>query len=706
MSETDDFDDLPIATLKERLTALRVRYDTCLEKKDFVALLRRYNRPAGSKTLPSQPASSASSSSAPSSSSSASPAAPPSQARARVPSRPAASPPPRNNNGEGFNWQQAMLGLLVVYFVATKVFGFGGGRPWGDEYGQGGQAHDYVPGDHSYLKGKVLEVATHEQFNQLMGHLKVSSGLPLIVDFYSPSCGPCVMIAPAFQQLAKDYAKRAVFVKVNVNTNGETSSVYQVRSMPTFLYILNEKVIHRFSGADSGRLRQLTEAVVAMAETHGTYVEKEITAQSLTAFYKEHDASKVPQVPEILEKHGDKTALLMNSLKHKYGKGPEVTRIVEKKPPPPPPSKEEQKAETSEDAKPPVSRDSTPQEQAEEAEELAVELFVQPPYTTKSGNPGNPEKVVIIGGGPAGLSAAIYAARAGLSPLLVAPMFGGQLLGKGVDVENFPGVVGEQSTGRGLVSIMRLQAHGFNTRLANDAVLSLDVTTRPFRLFLNESKEAVFTRTIIFATGADSKWLGVPGEQEYRGHGVSSCATCDGFLFKGQHVVVIGGGDAAMEDALVLARTSASVTIVHRGDHFRASHILAERVKQNSKIHILWEHVAVKFDGAGTTEEDKKLKSVTVAHKDGKQHTLSASAVFIAIGHSPNTNLLRGLLDMDEQGYLVTRGRTTKTSVDGIFAAGDVADKVYRQAVTSAGTGAAASLDAERWLSEHGYGAA
>jgi thioredoxin-disulfide reductase len=599
---------------------------------------------------------------------------------------------------EGFNWQQGLIGLFLVYFVATKVFGFGGGLPFGEHYGQGHA--DYVPGDQSYLKGKVIEVATHEQFTQLLSNLKLTSGLPVVLDFYSPTCGPCVMIAPAFQQLAKEYAKRAVFVKVNVNANGETSSVYQVRSMPTFLFILNEKVIHRFSGADSGRLRQLTEAVVSMAENHGTYVDKEITAATLTAFYKEHDPSKVPQVEEILAKHGDKTALLMGTLKHKYGKGPEAVPRVEKKKPTNS-SKPAAAAETSE----PLNPTSEVETEKEQAEELAVELFVSPPYTTRTGNLANPEKVVIIGGGPAGLSAAIYAARAGLSPFMIAPMFGGQLLGKGVDVENFPGVVGKQSTGQGLVSIMRLQAHGFNTRLANDAVLGLDTSSRPFRLFLNESKEAVYTHSIIFATGADSKWLGIPGEHEYRGHGVSSCATCDGFLFKGQHVVVIGGGDAAMEDALVLARTSASVTIVHRKEHFRASRILSERVKAHPKIRILWQHVASSFEGVGTEEADKKLTKVIVAHTvSGKQQTLGAHAAFVAIGHSPNTGLLKGLLDMDEQGYLFTQSHSTRTSVDGIFAAGDVADKVYRQAVTSAGTGAAASLDAERWLSEHGLG--
>jgi len=284
-------------------------------------------------------------------------------------------------------------------------------------------------------------------------------------------------------------------------------------------------------------------------------------------------------------------------------------------------------------------------------------------------------------------------------------MFGGQLLGKGVDVENFPGVVGDHSTGQGLVSIMRLQAHGFNTRFANDAVMGLDASSRPFRLFLNESKEVVYTHSIVFATGADSKWLGIPGEHEYRGHGVSSCATCDGFLFKDQHVVVIGGGDAAMEDALVLARTSAGVTLVHRGEKFRASHILSERVKANPKIKILWQHAASKFEGVGTEEADKKLTRVTVKHVvSGQEQAIEAGAAFIAIGHSPNTGVLKGVLEMDETGYLITRGRSTRTSVEGIFAAGDVADKVYRQAVTSAGTGAAASLDAERWLSEHGLG--
>jgi len=314
------------------------------------------------------------------------------------------------------------------------------------------------------------------------------------------------------------------------------------------------------------------------------------------------------------------------------------------------------------------------------------------------------EKVVVLGGGPAGLAAAIYAARAGLAPVVIAPSFGGQLLGKGVDVENYPGVVGASATGRGIVQMMRKQAYGFETRLVNDVVTTVDLTTKPFELKLNNSQGVLKSNTIIIATGADSRWLGSPGEFQYRGGGVSSCATCDGFLFRDQHVVVIGGGDTAMEDALVLARTSSKVTLVHRRDSFRASFVLADRVLNHPLIEVKWNSTVKEF--AGEKEDDKdKLTHVVISNVNtGEDEKLEVAAAFVAIGHEPNTNLFKDSLKMDAQGYLEVQGRSSKTSIEGVFAAGDVADKVYRQAVTSAGTGAMAALDAERWLSEHGLG--
>lgn len=319
-----------------------------------------------------------------------------------------------------------------------------------------------------------------------------------------------------------------------------------------------------------------------------------------------------------------------------------------------------------------------------------------------------------IGGGPAGLAAAVYAARAGLAPLVIAPSMGGQLQGKGVDVENYPGL--SNVTGPAVISAMRKQAAFFGAVFEEDFVMGVDSSKRPLRVITN-STGAIETHSIIVATGADSKWLGVEGEYEMRGGGVSSCATCDGFLFAGKHVVVVGGGDAAMEDALVLARTSKKVTVVHRRDTFRASKVLADRVKDHPSIQIAWncevgriqgkseegrEGEEIDLDGAVKIVTGVELRNVVT----GEKKDIACDAVFVAIGHTPNTGFLRSVVDFDPEhdGYVETIGQSTKTSVPGIFAAGDVSDAVYRQAITSAGSGAAAALDAERWLSEEGLG--
>jgi len=341
-----------------------------------------------------------------------------------------------------------------------------------------------------------------------------------------------------------------------------------------------------------------------------------------------------------------------------------------------------------------------------------------------------PEKVIIIGGGPAGMASAIYAARAGLSPMIIAPAMGGQLQGKGVDVENYPGL--HNFTGPAVIASMRSQAATFGAVFEDDFVTKIDASSRPLKVFGN-STGVIEAHSIIVATGADSKWLGIPGEFELRGGGVSSCATCDGFLFSGRHVVVIGGGDTAMEDALVLARTSKKVTMIHRRDSFRASKVLADRVKNHPLIEIQWNTVLEKIEGkpistpdndsnddddademdlddvsATATDTTEKIVSAAVL-KDvvtGEIRTLSCDAVFVAIGHSPNTGFLDGVVEFhsDHPGYVQTIGTSTKTSVPGIYAAGDVSDAVYRQAITSAGSGAAAALDAERFLSEEGLG--
>ena len=289
-----------------------------------------------------------------------------------------------------------------------------------------------------------------------------------------------------------------------------------------------------------------------------------------------------------------------------------------------------------------------------------------------------PEKVVVIGGGPAGLSAAVYAARAGLNPVVVAPAFGGQLLGKGVDVENYPGVMGKDATGRGLVQLMRKQTYGFEARLVDDVVISADLSKHPFELTLNNTDrdKRMRANALIVATGADSRWLGVPGEFEYRGGGVSSCATCDGFLYRDQDVVVIGGGDTAMEDALVLARTASTVIVVHRRDTFRASHVLSSRVLNHPKITVRWDSVVEEFAGE-VTDGKPGLTHVNVKNlKNGTIDKIAAGAAFVAVGHIPNTQVFKDSLEMDQQGYLVVKPGSTRASREGVFAAGDAADKV------------------------------
>jgi thioredoxin reductase (NADPH) len=279
-------------------------------------------------------------------------------------------------------------------------------------------------------------------------------------------------------------------------------------------------------------------------------------------------------------------------------------------------------------------------------------------------------------------------------------------------------------TGPAVIVSMRAQAALFGAVFEEDMVILIDTMQRPLVVQSN-STGAIATHAIIIATGADSNWLGIPGEYELRGGGVSSCATCDGFLFAGRHVVVVGGGDAAMEDALVLARTSKSVTLVHRRSDFRASKVLADRVKDHPLIDIQWNTVVERIEGkdihanaGGDDSDEVDLDAVVVGKvvtgvvlKDvttNDVRRMDCDAVFVAIGHTPNTNFLQtaeGIeFDPHHAGYLLTVGTSTKTSVAGIFAAGDVSDSIYRQAITSAGSGAAAALDAERWLSEEGLG--
>ena len=316
-------------------------------------------------------------------------------------------------------------------------------------------------------------------------------------------------------------------------------------------------------------------------------------------------------------------------------------------------------------------------------------------------------KVVILGSGPAGLTAAIYASRAQLEPLVIdGPEPGGQLTIT-TDVENYPGFA-EGIMGPALMEQFREQAVRFGTEITNVWIDRIDLSQRPFTLYGKESKdsEAITTEikadTLIIATGASAKWLGVPGEapvpEGLGGNGVSACATCDGFFFRGKPIVVVGGGDTAMEEALFLTRFATKVTIVHRRDEFRASKIMQERVLAHDKIEVLWDTELKEIHGT----KEAGVESVTLYNNKTQETTsFPTQGVFIAIGHKPNTELFEGLLDMDEVGYLKTEGRSTKTNIPGVFASGDAQDSYYRQAVTAAGTGCMAAIDAERFLVEH-----
>eukprot|EP00949_MAST-11_sp_MAST-11-sp1_P004265 g4265.t1 len=648
---------------------------------------------------------------------------PRSNAAAHAQRRPGAyRPAPSSHSGGGIadlfvnmSWQNVLLIAVFAVYVYRSVTA---GSPDGgyDDDADAFDADGSGSGGEAYIKGRVVEVGTLSEFKSILQYHKDATGIPVIVDFFSHSCGPCVMIAPAYKRLARKMRGKAAFIKVDVNRNYETSSACHIRAMPTFQFYLSGKKRAEFSGADERRLRQTAQNLASEAERRGTYVGMEVSTDGMREFYEEHDGGKVKDgsASKFAEKYRHKPAKLVRLLRKKYGKAVTLKLAEKGSPRNAEGNGKEDKSKDKGEAK---TKTGAPQSSAakekEEGDEVVDEedqesMFTPAAAVAKGSSPDNAEKVVVVGGGPAGLTAAIYAARAGLSPVLIAPAFGGQLLGKGVDVENYPGVVGTIATGRGIVELMRKQAHSFATRLVNEAVARADLDASPIRLVLNDSS-VVYTHALVVATGADSRWLGAPGEHEFRGRGVSSCATCDGFLFRGQDVAVVGGGDTAMEDALVLARTSKSVTIVHRGwDFHKASHALSSQVLRHPKIRIMWGTTVQRF--AGDAEQVRSI-DVLVAEKDGaapgegELRTLRVGAVFVAIGHDPNTQMFKDQLDMNDAGYLFTQGKSTRTSRQGVFAAGDVADHVYRQAITSAGTGAMAALDAERWLSERGLGA-
>lgn len=302
----------------------------------------------------------------------------------------------------------------------------------------------------------------------------------------------------------------------------------------------------------------------------------------------------------------------------------------------------------------------------------------------------NHEKLIIIGSGPAGHTAALYAARANLEPLMFeGSVSGGQLMIT-TDVENYPGFP-DGIMGPELMEQFRKQSERFGTRMHAIDVTSVDFSSRPFKV--KASGDEYAADSVIVSTGATAKWLGVPGEEKLTGKGVSACATCDGFFFRDQELLVVGGGDTAMEEALFLTKFASKVTIVHRRDEFRASKIMVERAMDNPKIEVRWNSIVTEILGDNTVDGAIVEDTVT-----GDSEEVRTDGVFIAIGHKPNTKIFSGELDLDDNGYVIVEPGTTRTSVEGVFAAGDVADHVYRQAVTAAGTGCMAAIDSERWL--------
>jgi thioredoxin reductase (NADPH) len=303
--------------------------------------------------------------------------------------------------------------------------------------------------------------------------------------------------------------------------------------------------------------------------------------------------------------------------------------------------------------------------------------------------------VVILGSGPAGYTAALYAARANLRPLLLKGIEAGGQLMLTTDVENYPGFP-DGILGPEMMDAFEKQAGRFETEIVAQTATRVDLSERPFGVWAGDQEWR--TKTLIVATGASARWLGIPGEDTLRGRGVSACATCDGFFFRDRELVVVGGGDTSMEEATFLTKFASSVTIVHRRDEFRASKIMQERALSNPKIQVIWDSVVEEIAGEGSVT-GVRLRNV----RTDEARDLPTDGVFVAIGHTPNTDLVKGQLELTDAGYVVVDEPTTRTNVPGVFAAGDVTDVIYRQAVTAAGQGCKAAIDAERFLEEQAH---
>ncbi|MDA0986874.1 MAG: thioredoxin-disulfide reductase [Bacteroidetes bacterium] len=305
------------------------------------------------------------------------------------------------------------------------------------------------------------------------------------------------------------------------------------------------------------------------------------------------------------------------------------------------------------------------------------------------------EKLIIIGSGPAGFTAAIYASRANLNPLIFEGYQPGGQLTITTDVENYPGFV-DGIMGPEMMEIFRKQAHRFGTRSIYKNVSKVDFTLKPFKIFVDSD---IYTAdSVIVSTGASAKLLNIPSETNYMGFGVSACATCDGFFFKNQIVYVVGGGDTAMEEANFLTKFAAKVILIHRRDAFRASKIMQDRIFKNQKVSVIWNSEVVEVLGE-TKNGKKSMTGLKIKNTISNTVTeVSGDGLFLALGHLPNSEIFKGILEMDQKGYLIVKPGSTKTNIEGVFAAGDIADSYYRQAVTAAGTGCMAALDAERWL--------